>query len=145
MKNLNLILIVSHCIFLTKEQRNDLQIAKKVEVIGTSVPVWHYGGRTSEPANEVYCQYTIMPTKYNTFIKHTDKNDYEIELPVNSFNPELNRENPMPLKNLKDLKDGGSEWLAFRQFGNVKRNKKIIQVIHFVEIKDISELTETII
>jgi hypothetical protein len=113
---------------------------QELNIIGVSVPVWVYQGKTSEPAHEIFCKYKITPDEYKMILKQVDLT-YEIVLPKESFNPEDKKENPISLKNLLDLKDGGVEWLAFRQFGKIKRkNKKTISVVHFVEIKPIEEL-----
>jgi hypothetical protein len=125
--------------FLTRQQRYDLADSKEVEVTGVSVPVWYYQGKTSEPGNEVFVKYKLRPTEYKVFVKHNEEG-YEIYLPHKSFNPEDNRTNPFTLKNLLDHKDGGIEWIAFRQFGKAKKNKRTVDIIHFVEIKTIEEL-----
>jgi hypothetical protein len=129
--------------FLDRQQRYALFNGKEIDVVGVSVPVWHYQGQTSEPGNEVFVKYKLYPTEYKIFVKHNEEG-YEIYLPHKSFNPEDNRTNPLTLKNLLDHRDGGIEWIAFRQFGKAKKNKKIVNIIHFVEIKTIEELMKTI-
>ena len=140
---MSLTLTVSHNMFLTREQRYDLFNGKDINVIGVSVPIWHFQGKTSEPGNEVFVKYKLIPTEYKIFVKHNDEG-YEIYLPKQSFNPEDNRANPLTLKNLLDHKDGGIEWIAFRQFGKAKRNKRAVNIIHFVEIKTIEDLEKTL-
>ncbi|NIQ13766.1 MAG: hypothetical protein GTO02_04990, partial [Candidatus Dadabacteria bacterium] len=44
------------------------------------------------------------------------------------------------LKNLLDLKDGGSKWLAFKTSARITKNKKKIDATHFIEIKDMDTL-----
>ena len=139
---MSLTLTVSHNLFLERDKRYSLFNGNEITSVGVSVPVWYYRGKTSEPGNEVFCKYTLIPTDYKIFVKHNDEG-YEIYLPKNSFNPEDNRANPLTLKNILDHKDGGIEWIAFRQFGQAKRNKKKVDIIHFVEIKTIEELEKT--
>ena len=129
--------------FLDRQQRYDLVGGKELEIVGVSVPVWYYQGQTSEPGNEVFVKYKLRPTDHKIFVKHNDEG-YEIYLPHKSFNPEDNRTNPFTLKNLLDQKDGGIEWIAFRQFGKAKKNNRTVNIIHFVEIKTTEELKASI-
>ena len=140
---MTLTLNTSHNIFLNRRQRYDLFNGKEIEVVGVNVPVWHYQGKTSEPGNEVFCKYKLLPCEHKIFVKHNNCG-YEIYLPKKSFNPEENRNNPLTLKNILDHKDGGVEWIAFRQFGKAKHNKKPVNIINFVEIKTIEELERTL-
>ena len=140
---MNLTLATSHNIFLSRQQRYDLFNGKEMEVIGVSVPIWHYQGKTSEPGNEVFCKYKLIPCEYKIFVKH-NSSGYDIHLPRKSYNPEENKTNPLTLKNILDYKDGGIEWIAFRQFGQAHRNKKPVVIVNFVEIKNIEELEKTI-
>jgi len=136
---MNLTLAVSHNVFLDRDQRYALVNGNAIDVVGVSVPVWYYKGETSEPGNEVFVKYKLIPSEYKVFVKHYDEG-YEIYLPHKSYNPEDDRPNPFTLKNLKDHKDGGIEWVAFRQFGKAKRKQKTVNIIHFVEIKTKEEL-----
>lgn len=140
---MSLTLTVAHNIFLTRKQRYDLVKGEEVGVVGVSVPVWYYQGKTSEPGNEVFCKYKLFPTEHKIFVKHNSEG-YEIYLPKKSFNPEDNRANPLTLKNLLDHKDGGIEWVAFRQFGKAKKNKKTVNIVHYVEIKTVEEMAKTL-
>jgi hypothetical protein len=140
---MHLTLTVSHNIFLNSEQRYELHIGKEVKVVGVSSPVWVHNKTTSEPAHEIFCNYTITPTDFKLYIRHNAKG-YDILLPRSTYDPEDKRENPTILNNLINFKDGGVEWLAFRQFNTVKKNKKDITIAHFVEMKDMVELTKTL-
>ncbi len=140
---MTLTLSVSHNMFLDRKQRYELANGEPVDVIGVSVPVWYYKGKTSEPGNEVFCKYRLIPTEHNIFVKHNDQG-YEVYLPKRSFNPEENKANPVTLKNLLDHKDGGIEWIAFRQYGEAKKNKRPVNIVHFVEIKTTEELDKTL-
>jgi hypothetical protein len=140
---MHLTLTVSHNIFLNSEERYALHIGKELQVIGVSTPVWIHGKTTSEPAHEIFCNYTITPTDYKLYIRHNAKG-YDLLLPRSTYDPENKRVNPTIINNLVDFKDGGVEWLAFRQFNEVKKNKKDITIAHFVEIKDTEELIKTL-
>ena len=55
----NLILAISHNIFITEDQEKEILERNPVELMGVSVPVWHHSGKSSEPAKEVFCKYFI--------------------------------------------------------------------------------------
>ena len=140
---MSLTLTVAHVILLDQDQRYKIADGEELTIVGVSIPTWYYNGETSEPATEVFCKYKIIPTKYKVFVKHTTYG-YEIQLPLETHDPETNIRNPITLKNIRNIKDGGMEWLAFRQFGKIKRkNKKTIDIVHFVEIKSLQELVTT--
>jgi hypothetical protein len=139
---MNLILTVSHNLFLSKSQRYELAEGKELEIVGVSVPVWFHKGKTSEPANEVFCNYKLIPSEDKVFVNNSETG-YNIYLPKNQKNAE-GATNPIVLRNLLDIKDGGIEWLAFRQFAKAKKGKKVIDMIHFVEIKKSEEFYESV-
>ncbi len=156
-------LAISHNIFLTPEERDCLlKEDGHVKVVGVSVPVWHHTGVTSEPAVEVYVMYEINNKKDVIYIKQNDEG-YEMQIPPDTGELEKlpddvwdsltteeqdrwwEQHEPGPsLSHLKDIKNGGSEWLAFRQYSKVKRNKKTLSVIHYVEVKLMQDLMETL-
>lgn len=138
---MSLTLNVSHFVFLTKDQRYDLYNNKEIEIIGVSIPVWFYKNKTSEPANEVYCKYKIIPTKEDLLVKH-ESNSYKIYLPQ-EVNTKDGRTNPVTIKNLLEPQDGGISWIAFKQLGKVKKKKKSFDIFNYVEIKTIDELNAT--
>ena len=80
----NLALFITHNIFLTKEQVNELVLGNKIETSGVSVPVWVNAktGKTTEPASEIFCVYVIHNSKEkNKDINILSKKGYEIFLP----------------------------------------------------------------
>ena len=139
----SLTLAVSHNIFLNRDQRYDLFNNKEIDVIGVSVPVWFHKGKTSEPGHEVFCKYKIIPTKFTLLVKHNSVG-YDVHLPHETHNTKDDKINPLTIKNILDIEDGGISWLAFRQFGKAKKNKTNIIITNFVEIKDIDELEKTL-
>jgi hypothetical protein len=141
---MSLTLTVSHNIFLDRNQRYSLFNGNAIEVTGVSIPVWYYQGITSEPANEIFCTYKLIPDDNKIHINY-NKSGYEMFLPLSAYQPEGDNSSPISLKNILDLKDGGIAWLAFRQFGKAKKNNRTINIVHFVEIKTIEELDSSIV
>lgn len=149
------ILIISHDVFLSKEERYDLYNGKEIEVVGVSVPVWVDEGKTSEPAVEVFCKYyffnkqeqiAIQPVKtgYNIVIPKTAISQ---ELPANLSPQEvevLYNEVLPCVRDLLEIKDGGKAWIAFRQLNRLKEGDKITDILHYVEIKPIEYLLDSI-
>lgn len=80
----NLALFVTHNIFLTKEQIEEVLNKTSIKVIGHCVPVWIDAktGKTTEPASEVFCTYEINndETK-NRDIVFVPQEGFEIFLP----------------------------------------------------------------
>src|SRR4051812_16170652 len=80
-------LLVSHQIFLTGEQRRALTKPESdVQVTGISVPVWVRGKETTEPAQEVFCNYrlTTMFEHPRQIISNAD--GYWINLDISKWN-----------------------------------------------------------
>ncbi len=149
-----LTLSISHNIFLTKEERYKLYEGQTIEIIGVSVPIWFKNGSTTEPGKEVFCQYRLRnkpPSKAIIMIK----NGWEITLPnadadvIQDFFKKYGNEDLMKdiqsAKNLLDIKDGGSQWLQFRQYNKMKKNKKYYHILHSVEIKPVELLLSSCI
>ena len=155
-------LTINHNLFLTRAERYAWYEGQSIEVIGVSIPVWFSKSITSEPAIEIFCKYRLINVPKNIFIKNAN-DGYDIQIPSKPekeyFIPDdlwnkmskdekekwyEDNEPPPTLKMLLDIKDGGSAHLAFRQYSKVRKNKKILNVIHFVEIKDIEELKQTL-
>jgi hypothetical protein len=156
-------LAICHNIFLTKPQRYILHGGGEVAVIGVSVPVWHHAGTTSEPAVEVFCRYILRNKPEGVFIQHNSElGGYDInlppcrqkifsDLPKNVWIPLSQKQQTVLLTDdapcldgLLDIKDGGMEWLAFRQFTKINKNGKTLNVVHFVEIKKLEDLIQTL-
>jgi hypothetical protein len=158
-------LTISHLVFLSREQRYNLFHGNDLEVIGVSVPVWLNKGESSEPAIEVFAKYKLMNRDDRIFIRQKN-GSYEVTVPPieespndplpdeiwNVLTPEEqdkwhidNEPNPS-LINLLDIKDGGCGWLAFRQYSKLEKTSPVgaLHVIHFVEIKDVTELEQSL-
>lgn len=152
-------LTISHNLFLTREQRYRYYKGQELEIVGVSVPVWLSEKETSEPAQEMFTLYKLCHTNETALIKH-NRHRYEIYIPKLPFYqpPYITNEiwetlsteekqnyydkmdKEVVIKNILDYKDGGCEWLAFRQYSKTKRYKKTLNLVHYVEIKKIEDL-----
>lgn len=167
----NLALFITHHIFLSKKQIEDLYNNNSIETIGHSVPVWVDAktGETTEPAKEIFCNYKINNTKeYEKNVEIIRRKGYELFLPqLNTWQPpekiefdklsqmtseeriEYNKKrdlwwkkNPKPLT-IEDLVKSG--YLRFE----VKVLKQSIDkyqcaVQHVIEIKTIEDLESSL-
>lgn len=160
-----LTLAIAHNLFLTQEERKTLASGKTIESIGVSVPVWFYKGDTSEPAVEVFSKYLLTNAKQDYPISTTGSG-YKINMPQlpedykeppklsNEKWRKMNKEDmrkwyedtakPPTGENLLDIKDGGAEFLKFKRHNKVKKQGKMIDIIHFIEIKTVKELELTL-
>lgn len=155
-------LTISHNIFLTREQRYDLNNDIAIKVVGVSVPVILSNNKTtSEPAKEVFVNYTIkngnlLRINCNSIDGYTidvvKMSPYRLlpEKLWDTLTPSQkdiwytkNEPNPS-VHDLLDIKDGGKEWLAFRQMQTIKKDNKNLEIIHYVEIKKIETLVESL-
>lgn len=155
-------LAISHYLYLSEEERYNWYAGGDVTVVGVSCPVWYQKGKTSEPAVEVFARYTLINDPAGVFVRHNDEG-YKITVPPTSppisvlsdsawnkmtpLEQELwHQENqPQPcIASLLNVKDGGAGYLAFRQFTKVRKGRRTLNVVHYVEIKDIAELTNTL-
>ena len=163
-------LSLAHNIFLTEKQRYSLHEGKRLVVVGVSLPVWFYRGKTSEPAEEVFCKYILTNIKNKTASINTTKCGYKINLPQvpDSFMvPELTNEewramsekvrsewytkHKRPLGSWKLLNpiDGGSREMRFKITENLKLSEfryKVdkTNVIHMVMIKDYDAMCQSL-
>ena len=131
---------ISHYIFLTREQRYSLNSGEQIDVIGVSVPVWFNKGTTSEPAKEVFCKYKLTNEKINKSINFVD-NCYNINL-LHQIEGEEDFDGGS--EKLLDVEDGGSEYIDFREYNKIVYENKQFDIVHFVEIKTIETLIETL-
>lgn len=83
MINNKLILCVDHRIFFKDEDFNLIESNGIIESEGVSIAVWlnAANGKTSEPAKEIFCKYTIYNDPKTTASIDLYKNHYEIFLP----------------------------------------------------------------
>lgn len=161
----SLILSIAHQIFLNKEQRYALAEGNPVEVIAPSVPVWFYKGSTSEPATEVFCRYLLTNNPKAPPVNFS-KDGYHInvpQIPEDYKEPERipddvwrkmspieqqdwYDEHPTPPsgRNLLDVQDGGGAYLQFQHQSKIKKDGKRVELVHYIEIKDMKVLLDTL-
>jgi hypothetical protein len=166
-KKPSLSVAVEHFVHLTKEQRYALHSGETIKCIGHNVPVWNDKGRTSEPAREVFCNYTLLNDKDSTITIKQHKDGYEINLP--QLPPKYVPAPPVPLDlwrtwkpedrekyskkfktpvssiSLLNIKDGGSEVLGFGQIDRANLNGTPVNLIHYVRIATRESLIESLV
>lgn len=128
-------LIVTHHIFLNREQRYALQNPNEsVVVTGVSSPVWITDGKwESDVAHEVFCKYQVR------FSPKPDKNT--VRIMTDGYLITLTEEMPT---NLKDQNDEGSECLMLTHRNVLTHNEELLPVLHCIEIEDINHCIKTI-
>jgi len=129
------ILVVSHHVFLTREQRYALQVPEsEIEVVGSCSPVWMKDGEhETRVAEEVFAKYRF---------RHCP----EPEKHTITFDPEgfIVRLSPhMPI-HLTDVKDGGSMCIVLTHKNSIDVKDEKHQVIHFLDVEDMHVLQETL-
>jgi len=144
-------LTVSHYLYLTKEQRYDLHNGVDIETIGICIPVWFRKGDTSEPAQEIFCKYRLSNDRIGAKVQNSDEG-YEINMPsVNIMDNDVDESVRKAIQiklgtseRLLDQRDGGAEWCEFRYYQKIMIDEKEYYNIHFVEIKPLEILHDTI-
>jgi hypothetical protein len=156
-------LTISHHLFLSQKKRYSLHNKKHIKIIGSNIPIWYYKGETSEPAEEIFCQYLLTNEGNKKFIL-SDLEGYTINLPTipidwkkpNLSNEEWRKMNqekkdnwykthtrPESSFDLLDPPDGGRQ-LIFSVI-HIKKIKGCQTLItHIVVIKDTLELLNTV-
>jgi hypothetical protein len=78
----NLALFATHSIFLTKEESLRVIEGQTISTLGHCVPVWidAKSGKTTEPAEEIFCQYMIHNSQ-EPEVKIMNRKGYEIFIP----------------------------------------------------------------
>jgi len=153
MKN-NITITVLHNIFLTRDERYKLASGEDVETVGVSVPVWFHRGKTTEPAVEVFCKYKLTNTQVQTPITNID-GGYLINVPQAEEQTFMVKDAiqepqvglpaaPPTAKMLRDIKDGGCGYMQFKQYTKMRRGRKHYNLLHFVEIKEMELLLDTL-
>lgn len=160
-----LTLAISHNVHLTREQRYALAGGEPVSVVGVSVPVWYAGGRTNEPANEVFCNYAIRNAPGEDGGIRIRKDGYEFNLPQpylakpddvedgewENLDPEKRleaaeeRHQTLSSDNLLDVRDGGSTRLSFSCLTHGVVRGVFTTVYHTVLIADVQELLDSLV
>lgn len=157
-----LVLTISHNIFLTKSNIEEIRDGNIVVVTGVSNPIWFYKGITTEPAQEVFCNYGIrkadsnvrvgpMPDGYfvllpagTSFLKKEDTDQWRAELQSRiKLGIMLHEEVPRSPATIGTLVSSGH--LRFRIQDKRKIGSHPTTVIHYVEISPVEELVDSLI
>jgi hypothetical protein len=151
-------LLISHNLFLTQNQRYTLVRGNPITVVGVSLPVWFTNktGKSTEPANEVFCNYKISVK--NGPLAMCVENGYDINLPPRNKSKKptddewkqmsddekeswYNDNQTNNVDNLRDISDNGSEYLRLEeQKTMIVSENLIVSVVHILEIKKIEDL-----
>lgn len=163
-------LFVAHNLYLNREQRYKLADGETLDLIASSLPVWIMTGTTttSEPASEVFCQYTVYNNgedkesikfedgKYLIWLP-TCKDDHDMERPpddewrlmTNTEQEDWYIAHPIhPCgRRLRDAKDKGNEgYLRFDQHRKINgKNGGLLTLVHCIQFKPIEALMESLI
>lgn len=132
-------LTISHYIYLNKEDRYKLFNKQSIESVGICVPVWFHRGSTSEPAKEFFCKYNITNTKGVSTVE-PQAEGFNLNLPQKF----INTKNSLQSSRLLDVEDGGCEELIFRRNNKMFYKGITFNAIHFVEVKPLEILLQTI-
>ena len=166
---INASLIISHSIFLNKNERYKLSVNREpIEKTGVFTPVWMNGDVTTEPATEFFCKYEIkneyadkgsevkrikkgfsinIPQISKEYVKQKLSNEEWRKMSQNERNNWYKKNTPPDSgENLLNIKDGGCEYLSFKHVVSTKNNKgDAVHLVHFVHMKDIESLEKSII
>jgi len=141
--NIGSTLVINHILYFTPEQRLALvRERQSAQIIGVSVPVWFNQGKSSEPAHEVFCQYTVTNEPQDMIIAVLPTG-YRINLPQTKPNTDESQNVPC-FKKLGNSEDGGSGWLIFKQFQTMKHNDQPLQILHYVELRDLEYYLDSV-
>jgi hypothetical protein len=164
MKSKLVTLSISHNIFLTREERYSLHSGEPVTAIGVGLPVWFFQGTTSEPGEEVFCEYLLkneetdkpivitqthyeltLPQMPKDFVKEELSDDEWRAMPVVKQREWYEKsEAPISSKNLLDYQDKGAKYLTFKINQLLELNNQEFNIIHFIVIRDIEELLNSL-
>jgi|APSaa5957512576_1039674.scaffolds.fasta_scaffold25790_4 hypothetical protein len=158
-----LTIAISHNIFLTQNELVSLSIGEPVETIGVSLPVWFFRGNTSEPAQEVFCEYKLTNIKEDYPVTIFAKG-YRINLPqipavlsklkkpskerwkemTISEKEDWRQENPISVtgEDLLDLDEENP--FHFKKYNKIKEGDRRMNCIHAIEISTFELLNKSL-
>ncbi len=146
MKLFDKTIVINHILYFTPEQRIGL-VRNRIStaLVGISIPVWFNQGKSTEPAKEVFCQYTVTNEPKDMMVAALPTG-YRINLPQPKPLADESEENSAPdLNKLGNAEDGGSGWLIFKQFQNLKQEDgTVMHILHYVEMRDIEYYLDSI-
>lgn len=120
-------LMVSHHVAVPADDRRLLAAGgAEVRVVGTAVGVWSSGTESDEPAEEVFCRYTLRS-------RPPEPGHDEIEATADGF--AVSVADPKVWQSALDLADGGSEYARFAGVKTVVAEGRPAQIGHCVVIR----------
>ena len=164
-------LTIQHFIHLTRTQRYAIHAGTQLVIMGVSIPVWFFNKNTSEPAKEIFCNYYIKTSREEQPICIM-RDGYGISLPYRKGQKllndrgkplsnvewrKLNAANPDKLNDLyqKQVNEissvllldppAGTKYLSYREHDRAKQDDNELEIIHYVNIMDIEQLTESLV
>ena len=137
------ILTIHHNIFLTSEERHKLVSGEMVKTIGISIPTWVVKSKSSEPAREVFCHYSLTNARPNEPPISFRKDGYQINIPP-SIAENSHSTDERCGDNLLDIQEGGSECLIYKEHNKIYKDNETLEIIHYICIKDMNNLLNTI-
>lgn len=162
-----IILSISHHIYLSRKQRYAIHERKQITLMGISVPVWFNMGSTSEPATEVFCTYQLNNNcNEDAVINTLPKTDgYYINLPqmpddfefsesisddewrkmsedqLSSYYKEI--QVPLNSEILLDYSDKGGMHMSWKLQNSMFQDGHEVAIKNFISIKDTDEFLTT--
>lgn len=125
---------IAHNLFPTRDERYSFSNENnEVNMVGIFLPVWVNGAATSEPAEELYCRYTLR--------NYLNQGDESVCINEEGDGFTISLSDKALWESIKDIKDGGSGSIYLTHQGKLINNGVEILVIHYINIQDISVLT----
>lgn len=156
-------LSIVHNIFLKQEEVNILNSDDEISIIGACLPVWSFNKMTSEPAEEVFCNYEIYNNKsdraaqveilkdkyiiylpdycHKTYSELTKKQFNKLSINDKRFCSKVN--NKIIFEKQTMLLENYDDAIVFRQYEKIKIGDKTKLIEHFVQIRTIKFLLES--
>lgn len=156
-------LSIIHNIFLKEEEVNILNSEDTISVIGVCLPIWSFNKMTSEPAEEVFCNYEIynnsseqinqveiLKDKYKIYLPDYCHKTYSeltkkqfIQLSAEDKNCCSKIDNKIIFEQQSILLKNYDDAIMFKQYEKIKIGDKIKLIEHFVQIRTIKFLIES--
>lgn len=152
-------LSIIHNIFLKQEEVNMLNSKQNISTIGVCLPVWSFNKNSSEPAEEIFCEYEIQNNESKPI--QILKNKYKIYLPdyCHKMNIELTKKQFNDLSDIDKsfciidknitlskqpiLLEKEEDAIIFKQYEKLKQADKIKLIEHFVQIRRMKTLYDS--
>jgi len=96
-------LLISHNVFLTNNQINELIEKNITKCLGVSLPVWvnSKNAKTTEPASEIFCEYEI--------VNENEKDEHDIKITKNGYKIFISKSSWKPPKPMIDTSEMSQE------------------------------------